>query len=127
MSKIVRYCKLKEEHSGPNAFDVSRPNVMGNPYTHIKDRQTKALVKVKSRDEAIDLYAPYFDMMVEKDPLFKATFDRMYEAYKTYDIVYIGCFCNLNERCHADIIIKKIIQRSMKEKLAQIQRIRKGI
>ena len=66
-------------------------------------------------------------MMVEKDPLFKATFDRMYEAYKTYDIVYIGCFCNLNERCHADIIIKKIIQRSMRDKLAQIQRIRKGI
>lgn len=120
MSKIIRYCKLKEEHFGENAFDVSRPNVLGNPYTHIKNRETKALVKVKTRDEAIDLYDIYFDKMYEKDPLFKEEVDRMYEAYLKYDKIYIGCFCQENERCHGDIITNKIIQRSMKDKIKKI-------
>lgn len=122
MSKIIRYCKLKEEHFGENAFDVSRPNVLGNPYTHIKNKETKALIKVKTRDEAIDLYSLYFDKMYEKDKLFKEEVDRMYEAYIKYDEIYIGCFCQENERCHGDIIANKIIQRSMKDKIKKIMK-----
>ena len=125
MSKITRYCKLKEEHNGPNAFDVSRPNIFGNPYTHIKNRETKAMVKVKTRDEAIDLYGPYFDNMLKDETevgdRFRAEWDRMYEAYKTYDEIFIGCYCHLDERCHGDIIKKKLIQRSMKEKLEKLK------
>ena len=125
MAKITRYCKLKEEHSGPNAFDISRPNIFGNPYTHIKNRQTKAMVKVKNRDEAIDLYDPYFDNMLKDETevgqRFREEWDRMYEAYKTYDEIFIGCYCHTDERCHGDIIIKKLVQRSMKEKLNKIR------
>ena len=124
MSKIVRYCKLKEEHNGDNAFDVSRPHIFGNPYTHIKNKETKALVKVKTMDEAIDLYSAYFDEMCQVDKEFKNEFDRMYEAYKTYPIIYIGCFCQEEERCHGDIIANKLIQRSMKEKIAKIKELR---
>lgn len=129
MAKIIRYCKLKEEHYGSNAFDVSRPNIFGNPYTHIKNRETKAQIKVKTRDEAIDLYGPYFDNMLKDDTevgqAFRDEWDRMYEAYKTYDEIWIGCFCNENERCHGDVIAKKLIQRSMKEKIAKIKAERK--
>ena len=125
MAKITRYCKLKEEHSGPNAFDISRPNIFGNPYTHLKNRQTKAMVKVKNRDEAIDLYDPYFDNMLKDETevgqRFREEWDRMYEAYKTYDEIFIGCYCHTDERCHGDIIIKKLVQRSMKEKLNKIR------
>lgn len=125
MAKITRYCKLKEEHSGSNAFDISRPNIFGNPYTHIKNRQTKAMVKVKNRDEAIDLYDYYFDNMLKDETevgqRFREEWDRMYEAYKTYDEIFIGCYCHTDERCHGDIIIKKLVQRSMKEKLNKIR------
>ena len=125
MAKITRYCKLKEEHSGPNAFDISRPNIFGNPYTHLKNRQTKAMVKVKNRDEAIDLYDPYFDNVLKDETevgqRFREEWDRMYEAYKTYDEIFIGCYCHTDERCHGDIIIKKLVQRSMKEKLNKIR------
>jgi hypothetical protein len=131
MSKIIRYCKLNEEHYGPNAFDVSRPNIFGNPYTHIKNRETKAQVKVKTRDEAIALYDPYFDNMLKDDSevgeRFREEWDRMYEAYKTYDEIYLGCFCNLSETCHSEVIKKKLIQRSMKEKLSKIKAERHGI
>lgn len=126
MSKIIRYCKLTEEHYGDNVFDVSRPNIFGNPYTHIKSKETKAQVKVATREEAIRLYDPYFDAMLKSEDetgdLFRAEWDRMYEAYKNYDEIYIGCYCKLNEDCHGDIIRKKLIQRSMKEKLDEIKR-----
>ncbi len=129
MSKIIRYCKLKEEHSGPNAFDISRPNIFGNPYTHIKNRETKALVKVKTRDEAVDMYDPYFDNMLkdntEVGDRFRTEWDKMYDAYKTYDEIYIGCYCELNQRCHSEVIIRKLVQRSMREKLSKLRESRK--
>lgn len=120
MAKFIRYCKTQEQHYGENVFDVSRPNILGNPYTHIKDRETKALVKVRNRDEAIDLYSPYFDKMYETDEIYKAEVDALYNAFKTFDEVYIGCYCKKEERCHSDVIIQKINQRFMKETLDNI-------
>ena len=122
MAKFIRYCKTQEQHYGDNVFDVSRPNVLGNPYTHIKDRETKALVKVKNRDEAIDLYGPYFDKMYETDSVFQKEVDRLYDAIKNFDTIYIGCYCKLEERCHSDIIIQKMTQRMMKEILDNIRK-----
>ena len=81
MAKIIRYCKLDEEHYGDNVFDVSRPNIFGNPYTHIRNRETKAQIKVKTRDEAIELYGHYFDNMLkdntEVGERFREEWDRM--------------------------------------------------
>jgi hypothetical protein len=126
MSKITRYCKSKEEKSGPNVFDVCRPNIFGNPYTHIKDKQTLASIKVKTREDAIAAYEPYFDAMLkdesEAGDLFRAEWERMYDAYKTYDEIFIGCYCPLDLPCHGDIIKRKLIQRSMKEKLSKIKK-----
>lgn len=119
MGKIIRYCKLTEDHVGENAFDVSRAGILGNPYTHIKDRTTKALVKVKTRDEAIELYKVYFKKMMEsKDKEakpFQREFRRIVDAYKTYDTVYVGCYCHLNESCHADFIIDQVIKTAVRE------------
>ena len=122
MAKFIRYCKTQEQHYGENVFDVSRPNILGNPYTHIKDRETKALVKVRNRDEAIDLYSPYFDKMYETDEVYRQEVDRLYEAFKTFDEVYIGCYCKTSERCHSDIIIQKITQRSFKDTIKEIKK-----
>lgn len=121
MAKFIRYCKTQEQHYGDNVFDVSRPNILGNPYTHIKDRETKALVKVKTRDEAIELYSPYFDKMYETDEVFKEEVDNLYDAFKKYDVIYIGCYCKPSESCHADIIIQKINQRSFKETIQKLR------
>ena len=119
MGKIIRYCKLTEDHVGENVFDVSRAGILGNPYTHIKDRTTKALVKVKTRDDAIELYKVYFKKMMEsKDKEakpFQREFRRIVDAYKTYDTVYVGCYCHLNESCHADFIIDQVIKTAVRE------------
>lgn len=117
MGKFIRYCKADEEHTGPNAFDVSRCSVLGNPYAHIKNKKTKASMVVKDRDTAINLYSEYFDEAYRKNEDFKKKVDEIYEAYKTYDEIYIGCYCKKNERCHGDIIIGKLQKRALRESI----------
>lgn len=119
MGKIIRYCKLEEDHVGDDSFDVSRCGILGNPYTHIKDRDTKALIKVKTRDMAIEMYKEYFkNMMASKDKEaipFQREFRKIVDAYKNYPVVYIGCYCHLNESCHGDFIIEQVIKTAVRE------------
>lgn len=115
MGKITRFCMKNEEKYGDNVFIVCRPSVFGNPYTHIKNKETLALYKVKTRDIAIDLYDKWFDEMVKCDEDFRQQWDALYKAYTSYDEIFLGCFCALNERCHADIIAKKLKKRAVME------------
>ena len=120
MAKIIRFCLKQEEKYGDNVFTVCRPSIFGNPYTHIRNKETKALYKVKTRDIAIDLYEKYFDQMLIESHEFMDAWNKLYEAYQTFDEIYLGCFCELTERCHADIIAKKLKQRSIKEMIKNI-------
>lgn len=119
MGKIIRYCKLTENRVGDNVFDVSRAGILGNPYTHIKDRNTKALIKVKTREQAIEFYKAYFKKMMsskDKEAMpFQREFRRIVDAYKNYDTVYVGCYCHLNEECHGDFIIDQVIKTAVRE------------
>lgn len=120
MAKLIRYCKLKEEHCGDNVFDVSRPNIMGNPFTHIKDRKTKALVKVKTREEAIEKYGKYFNKMLVLDKEFKEEFEKMVNACFNYDEVFFGCYCKMDESCHADVIMEKVRKECRKRMMKKL-------
>jgi hypothetical protein len=129
MSKIIRFCKTTTDIVGENVFDVSRCGVLGNPYTHIKDKETKALIKVKTRDDAINLYKEYFKTMMKSTDVraktFQKEFNRIVEAYKTFPEVYIGCYCNLNESCHGDFIIEQVIKTAVKETLSKYNNLKK--
>ena len=61
---IYVYNRTKETHEGPNNYPIFRGgSILGNPYTHIKDKTTLASYVVRTRDEAIELYDHYFDVM----------------------------------------------------------------
>ena len=126
MAQAIRFCKTTDPMVGDNVFDVSRPHILSNPYTHIKDKKTLAKRVVADRDTAIALYDEYFDMMLSCDKQFKEAFDKMYEAFKTYDKIYIGCYCKENEHCHGDIIIKKLTKRLVKEKMKELKNKQNG-
>lgn len=126
MGQIKRYCVLKEEHNGENAFRVHRGYIMGNPYTHINDKKTKALVKVKTREEAIERYERYFENSLKLNPIFKEEFDRMVDACMKYDEIWIGCYCSLEETCHADFLIKRLRQECTKRMLQNLLKNRKS-
>ena len=120
--RINRYCVLNEEHNGDNVFKVHRGYILGNPYTHIKDKSTKAMVIVKTREEAIEKYEKYFELSLKLNPEFKEEFERLVDACMTYDEVWIGCYCKLNETCHGDYIIKRLRQECMKRLLKNIRK-----
>ena len=126
MAKVIRYSIKNETHTGENNFLIHRPFIFSNPFTHIKDKKTKAKYVASSREEAIDLYKDYFDTMLMTSPKFKEEWDKMYEAYKTFDEIYIGCYCSTIEPCHGDVIIEKLKRRSIKEMMEQIKQKRQG-
>lgn len=127
MAKIVRYCVNKETHVGDNVFLIHRPFIFSNPFTHIKNKKTKAKYVVSTRDEAIDLYNDYFDEMLVYSKKFKEEFDKMYEVYKKYDTIYLGCYCSENESCHGDIIGEKLKKRSLKDMIQNVRKERQGV
>lgn len=121
MAKVIRYNVRNETHSGDNVFLIHRPFIFSNPFTNIKDKKTKAKYVVCSREEAIELYADYFDAMLDTSLNFKEEWEKLYRAYKNYDEIYLGCYCCNNEPCHGDVIIEKLKRRSIKEMLQQLK------
>jgi hypothetical protein len=79
-------------------FDVyigrGRGSIWGNPFTHIKDRETKALYIVDSRKEAISKYKEY----LLNNPILMGKIEEL--RGKT-----LACYCH-PKSCHGDIIIE---------------------
>jgi hypothetical protein len=121
MSGFHVYNITKEEHFGENSFYCGRGSVLGNPYTHIKDKETKARYVVKDRDEAIDRYSGYFDVMYGGNKEFTKAVDEIYSLYKAGKDVYLGCYCK-PQRCHCDVIVDKLRKRLVKEKISYIKK-----
>lgn len=101
-------------------FYVGRSKTMksplANPFTHNGKRSSLAKLSFKTREQAIDAYDKYFDAMYGNDDEFTKAFDEIYEYYKAGNDVILGCFCK-PEKCHGDIIAKKLQQKLVKEKL----------
>jgi hypothetical protein len=113
-----------EEYFGDNVYLIHRPYILSNPYTHIKNKQTKAMFVVSTREEAIERYSHYFDMMYGKNIKFTQTIDEIYEKYRNGEHILLGCYC-YPKSCHGEIIINKLQSRLLKEKFAEAKKIKK--
>lgn len=98
-----------------NNYYIGRENILSNPYTHLPVKDTKAMYQCKSREEAIDKYSDYFDLMYGRNAEFTKVVDEMYEKYKNGEDLFLECYC-APQPCHGDIIAKKLQQRFIKEK-----------
>lgn len=80
-------------------YDVycGRGSKWGNPFTHIKDRETKAEFVVDTRKEAIDRYRGY----ILSRP------DLLNDLHELKD-KRLGCYCASDKSCHCDILIELI-------------------
>jgi hypothetical protein len=115
MAGIHVYNKTVETHNGENNFYIGRGSVLGNPYTHISDRKTKAIYVVKDRETAINSYSHYFDVMYGSNLEFTKAIDEIYRKYAAGEDVYLGCYCH-PKSCHGDVIAKKLMQKLIREK-----------
>jgi hypothetical protein len=91
MTKVV-HCKR-------DIYDIyiGRPSKWGNPYTHIKDKNTKAEYIVSTRKESIEKYKEYI----------LNTPELLNSLYELKDKV-LGCWCKPNKKCHGDILVELI-------------------
>lgn len=112
---IIVYNIKKEQHEGPNNYKIMRPSILSNPYTHIDLEKTRAMYKVKTREEAIEKYSHYFDVMYDGNNEFKRVVDEIYEKFKNGEDVYLGCVCK-PLACHGDVIVDKLTKRLVKER-----------
>lgn len=112
----IKVYNRKDETHTENNYRIYRPFVLGNPYTWITGKDTKAIYKVADRNEALKAYDHYFDLMYRSNLKFRKTVDYIYERYKAGDDVFLECYCH-PEPCHGDIIKEKLEQRLMKEKI----------
>jgi hypothetical protein len=93
MVSLTRVVHLKKE-----PFDVliSRPSKWGNPFTHIKDKKTRAQFVVETREMAIQKYREW--IMTQPDLL-----NSLHELKgKT-----LGCWCKPLS-CHGDVLVELI-------------------
>jgi len=96
-------------------------NILGNPYSHLDEDKCTAIYKCKDREEAIEKYSEYFDLMYGHNIEFTNAIDTIYNIYKTGQDIYLGCHCK-PKSCHGDIIKKKLEERLFKEKITEIKK-----
>lgn len=120
---IIVYNRADEDHSSSeNNYPIYRgKSILGNPYTDKPLGKTMAIYQVKTREEAIERYDSYFDMMYANNPPFKRLVDEIYEKYKNGEDVYLECYCK-PKPCHGDVIAAKLQKRLLKEKISEVKK-----
>lgn len=96
----ARVVNCRTEH-----YDVyiGRPSEWGNPFTHIKNKRTRAEFVVKSREEAITKYREW---IVQQPELMK--------KIETLKGKILGCWC-APRSCHGDVLVELINSGSIEE------------
>lgn len=105
MIKVVN----KHTHQ-PTSNDVyiGRGSILGNPYSSIKDRDTKATVICDTREESIAKFRQHIELAIkDKVKPYTRELNRIYKLAKEGDVNLV-CFCS-PKSCHGDVI-KEIIE-----------------
>ena len=102
--------KVKVVHCKREPFDVyiGRGSKWGNPFTHLPLRETRALFKVDSRDDAINAYRTWIT---------KGDGKVLLKDLHELEGKVLGCWC-WPKRCHGDVLAK-LIEENNKEKMAE--------
>ena len=78
---------------------IGRPSIWGNPFTHIKNRTTRAKFTVNSRNEAIAKYREY----ILNNP-------ELLSKLPELEGKRLACWCG-DKKCHGEILIELINRR----------------
>jgi hypothetical protein len=95
----------KHNHTpGLNDVYIGRGSPLGNPFTHIKDRNTKAHFIVESREEAMSNYGQWLEQKIrEQDKAVIGQLDLIARLAARGDVKLV-CYCK-PKSCHGDTIL----------------------
>lgn len=88
---------------------IGRGSVLGNPFTSIQDRKTKAEYVCKDRNESVSKYKEWLKGQISTGN--KTVIDELNRIWKQHKKgnVNLVCFCK-PQLCHGDIIKEFIIE-----------------
>lgn len=109
----------------PTEHDVyiGRPNPLGNPYSHL-DTSKYDVVKVATREKAVELYDQWLDEQIKINPKVQHEFGVLVAIYKKTQQLNLVCWCAGKDGidpdhekliCHGQPLGKKIIEKANKE------------
>jgi hypothetical protein len=102
MITVVNKRTYRPDPKVPGIY-IGRGSALGNIYTHVKDRPTKANAVVDTPDEAIRLYRMWLlNKLDDRHSPQSALFHKIIKAASMGDIALI-CYC-APKPCHGDII-----------------------
>lgn len=105
----------KHPYDLPEDVYIGRGSALGNPYTSIQNRKTKAKFVCKSRDESVAKFKEYLLLKIQqKDKKVCDALNRIYTLAKEGDVNLV-CFCS-PKKCHGDII-KEVVESKLPKKL----------
>jgi len=84
--------KVVNKYKEPYDVYIGRGSKWGNPFTHIKDRKTKAEFIVESREESIEKYRQW---ILSQPNLLNDIHELKGKT--------LGCFCK-PKSCHGDVL-----------------------
>lgn len=90
----------------PYDIYIGRPSIFGNPYTHHKDKDTKAEFIVETREEAVAKYREYIT---------EGSGKHLLEQLHTLEGKVLGCWCMPDKACHGDILIELIEEKKQEQ------------
>ena len=99
MCQVVNRKHMSVNMNDPDIVYIGRGSIWGNPFSH--KAGTKAIWKVKTRDEAVDNYRSYLWSAITEG-------DVTLEMLKELDGKRLACYC-APLKCHGDII-KRAVQ-----------------
>lgn len=88
---------------------VGRGTPLGNPYTHIKDRKTRAEFTVATRRDSLDAYRAWLDDRLTEGGEVARTFDGLVDRLRSGETLTLLCHC-APKPCHADIIKTRLLE-----------------
>ena len=93
-------CTVVNKHYQEYDVYIGRGSKWGNPFTHIKDRSTKAEFIVETREDSISNYETWL-----RGKIWNGSITR--DSLLSLDNKRLGCFC-APKSCHGDIISKLV-------------------
>lgn len=97
-----------------NDIYIGRGSVLGNPFTSIQNRQTKAEFICSTPEQSVENFRNYLSEKIKaRDRKVCDELNRIYNLVKTTDVNLI-CFCK-PKICHGDVI-KEIIELKIAQK-----------
>ena len=105
---MIKVIHKKDKDKFENVIYVGRGSALGNPYTSIQDRETKAEFVVDSRKESIQNFKYYLLKKIEeKDEKICVMMNEIY-SLSLHGDVHLACYCK-PKSCHVDVI-KEIVE-----------------